>query len=270
MPRKRSEEPCPHSIAGRLEHLIATVFSPGQGPLDAQQIAALTVEAGHPLTSSYISQLRRGSRTNPTIDSLRVLATVFGVPVSYFFPTGGQSSDESMVPMTAAQAEGAASAERSRESAQSGPRVNLSIATKLQELFDRPKNIDGSPYTVEQVSHRCEELGYEVSALYLQDLLDGVRDNPSIKALEGIARTYDEPVSFFFSAGRESGSGQDQAHADYVLREALKDEGMREITRRSSQLDPAGRRLLAAMLREMGEVKITRHDPSPPPGSDPK
>jgi len=260
MPRRRREEPAPLSIAGRLEHLIATTAREGRSRLDSQQIAALTQTAGHPLTSSYISQLRRGSRTNPTIDSLRVLAAIFGVPVSYFFPVHTQSDDPAQTPAEA-------STDRVG-SATGGPQVETSVSAKLEELFSRPQDPAGRPQSTGEVAERCQKLGYDLDAAYLDDLRTGRRDNPSIKALEGIAAAFGEHTSFFFSARPGVQSERDDADADRALTAAMKDQGVRDIALRSAALDPAGRRLLAAMIRELGDVTITRHDPTPPPGQD--
>jgi transcriptional regulator with XRE-family HTH domain len=266
MPRKRREEPPPLSIAGRLENLIASAERMGRGVMDSQHIAALTQELGHPLTSSYIAQLRRGSRTNPTIDSLRVLAAVFGVPISYFFPQDTAPDDQ---PRPLASVETPSSGAGQGSATLGGGSASLaasSLPAKLAELFERSRGIDGRPLDVEEVARRCEISGYEVTACYLTDLLSGVKDNPSIKTLEGIAKAFGVHVSFFFMGPAHLDPDQDAAQADWVLSEAMKDEGVREIARRSSALDPAGRRILAAMLRELSEVKVTRHDPVPPPG----
>ncbi|NAZ84572.1 helix-turn-helix domain-containing protein [Kineococcus indalonis] len=267
MPRRRSEEPSPLSIAGRLERLITTAQRMGRGPMDSQQIATLTQELGHPLTSSYISQLRRGSRTNPTIDSLRTLATVFSVPISYFFPAEAEPDDQLPARPGAGERPGGAGGGAPPPVVHQRSEVTSSVAAKLEELFERSRTPQGTARTVEEVARRCAELGYEVSACYLEDLRNGVRDNPSVKALEGIAKAFGVHVSFFFSAPAEMASEQDAAQADRALEEAMKDEGIREIALRSSELDPAGRRILAAMLRELSDVKITRHEPTPPPSA---
>ncbi len=119
---------------------------------------------------------------------------------------------------------------------------------------------------MEEVARRCQASGYEVAASYLADLRSGLKDNPSIKTLEGIAEAFGVHVSFFFTGPVHANPDQDAAQADWELNEAMKDEGVREIALRSSALDPAGRRILAAMLRELSEVKVTRHEPVPPPG----
>ncbi|WP_380162775.1 helix-turn-helix domain-containing protein [Kineococcus sp. R86509] len=253
------------SIAGRLESLIASVERTGRGALDSQHIAALTHELGHPLTSSYISQLRRGSRTNPTIDSLRVLAAVFGVPVSYFFPHDTAPDDQPW-PTPGAETRPGAGGRPADSSGRSSSLATSLLPAKLAELFERSSVAEGRPLSVEEVAKRCQASGYEVTECYLTDLLNGVKDNPSIRTLEGIAQAFDVHVSFFFMAPTSFDADQDADQSDRVYSEAMKDEAVRDIARRSSELDPAGRRLLAAMLRELSDVKITRNEPTPPPG----
>ncbi|WP_158257347.1 helix-turn-helix domain-containing protein [Kineococcus xinjiangensis] len=233
--------------------------------MDSQQIAALTQKVGHPLTSSYISQLRRGSRTNPTIDSLRALAAVFSVPVSYFFPGEAEPDDQPPFLVGADDRQGGVEGTAPRPAEHRPSEVTSPVAAKLEELFERSRALEGGPRTVEDVARRCAELGYEVSAGYLEDMRSGVRDNPSLKAMEGIAKAFGVHISFFFSAPAGMESEQDVAQADRALHEVMRDEGIREIALRSSELDPAGRRILAAMLRELSDVKITRHEPTPPP-----
>lgn len=256
------------SIAGRLESLIASAERLGRGAMDTQHIAALTQELGHPLTSSYVTQLRRGSRTNPTIDSLRVLAAVFDVPVSYFFPSDTAPDDPTRSPSGAETSSGRAGAgqDLAGHGGRSGSLAASSLPATLAELFERSRDEEGRPLDVDEVARRCQASGCDVTASYLSDLCSGMKDNPSIKTLEGIAAAFGVHVSFFFAGPARVNPDHDAAQADWELSEAMKDEGVREIALRSSALDPAGRRILAAMLRELSEVKVTRHDPVPPPG----
>jgi transcriptional regulator with XRE-family HTH domain len=73
------------SLAERLDHLFETVHPAGRGPYTNREVAnAINANGGPKISATYVWQLRRGERTNPTIDHLRALASFFGVPTSYF------------------------------------------------------------------------------------------------------------------------------------------------------------------------------------------
>lgn len=85
-------------IAERLDHLIATVHEKGRGPYTLREIAeGVNEAAGERIMSvQYLSQLRRGERTEPSYSKLKAVADFFGVDVRYFSddPTGGQTDEQ--------------------------------------------------------------------------------------------------------------------------------------------------------------------------------
>jgi transcriptional regulator with XRE-family HTH domain len=73
------------SLADRLNHLFALhTARPGQ-EYSNEQVAAAIAENGVTISQSYIWQLRKGRKDNPTFKHLQALAGFFRVPVSYFF-----------------------------------------------------------------------------------------------------------------------------------------------------------------------------------------
>lgn len=71
------------SFAERLQYLCQ---NDPRGPLSDNQVAAMLVEAGLPTASNtYVWQLRTGRRDNPTKRQIEGFATLFGVPVKYFY-----------------------------------------------------------------------------------------------------------------------------------------------------------------------------------------
>jgi transcriptional regulator with XRE-family HTH domain len=73
------------SLAERLDHLFETVHPAGRGPYTNREVAnAINANGGPKISATYVWQLRRGERSNPTVDHLRALAGFFGVPTSYF------------------------------------------------------------------------------------------------------------------------------------------------------------------------------------------
>ena len=73
------------SLADKLDHLFETVH-PAKGQYTHEQVAAALRQAGGPtISATYVWQLRKGIRDNPTKHHLEALAGFFGVPPSYFF-----------------------------------------------------------------------------------------------------------------------------------------------------------------------------------------
>lgn len=73
-------------IAGRLDHLFATVHPAGRGPYTLREVAdAINAEAGENIISAaYLSQLRTGQRAEPSHSRLSAIARFFGVDIDYF------------------------------------------------------------------------------------------------------------------------------------------------------------------------------------------
>lgn len=74
------------TLAEKLNHLFATVHPSGRGEFTLDEVAEAINEHGEvSITSAYLSQMRRGQRTNPSKNVLEALAWFFGVSPAYFF-----------------------------------------------------------------------------------------------------------------------------------------------------------------------------------------
>ena len=74
------------SLAEKLERLLQTVRPAGRPPYsNAEVAAALQREGGPTVSATYLWQLRKGLRANPTKAHLEALAHFFGVSPNYFF-----------------------------------------------------------------------------------------------------------------------------------------------------------------------------------------
>lgn len=73
------------SFADKLNHLFATVRPSAGGEYVNEQVAAAISERGVKISQSYIWQLRKSKKDNPTVKHLKALADFFGVPPAYFF-----------------------------------------------------------------------------------------------------------------------------------------------------------------------------------------
>jgi transcriptional regulator with XRE-family HTH domain len=76
----------PRSLADKLDQLFRTIHPPDQAEYTYEEVAqALRKLRGPTISATYVWQLRKGLRDNPTKRHLEALSEFFGVPVAYFF-----------------------------------------------------------------------------------------------------------------------------------------------------------------------------------------
>ncbi|TWP51028.1 helix-turn-helix transcriptional regulator [Lentzea tibetensis] len=73
------------SLADKLNQLFALHTSRSGQEYSNEQVAVAIADTGVTISQSYIWQLRKAKKDNPTFKHLQALAGFFGVPVSYFF-----------------------------------------------------------------------------------------------------------------------------------------------------------------------------------------
>ncbi|MCR3751799.1 helix-turn-helix domain-containing protein [Lentzea californiensis] len=73
-------------LAARVDHLFRTVRSDDGGEYTFEEVAeAIRAKGGPTISATYLWQLRKGVRDNPTKRHVEALAGFFGVPPAYFF-----------------------------------------------------------------------------------------------------------------------------------------------------------------------------------------
>ena len=73
-------------LAARVDHLFRTIKPRGAREYSFEEVAeAIRARGGPTISATYIWQLRRGLRNNPTMKHVEALAGFFGVPPAYFF-----------------------------------------------------------------------------------------------------------------------------------------------------------------------------------------
>jgi hypothetical protein len=72
------------SFAERLDRLFRAVHPAGRGEYSYEEVAAAIRAEGVAISHTYVWQLRKGQRDNPTIRHVEGLAWFFGVQPSYF------------------------------------------------------------------------------------------------------------------------------------------------------------------------------------------
>jgi ESX-1-secreted protein regulator len=74
------------TLADKIDHLLKTVHPAGRGPYTYAEIERELRRLGKAtISGSYLWQLHKGERDNPTKKHLEALASFFGVPPAYFF-----------------------------------------------------------------------------------------------------------------------------------------------------------------------------------------
>ena len=73
------------TLAQRLDHLFDAVRRPDGQEYTNEQVANAVTAKGVAISQSYIWQLRKQKKDNPTLKHLQALADFFGVPPAYFF-----------------------------------------------------------------------------------------------------------------------------------------------------------------------------------------
>ena len=81
-----AEAPRPTALSQKLDFLFRSVHPSERGEYAFEEVAEAVRAGGGPtISATYIWQLRKGIRDNPTKKHLEALATFFGVPPAYFF-----------------------------------------------------------------------------------------------------------------------------------------------------------------------------------------
>ncbi|WP_314175804.1 XRE family transcriptional regulator [Streptomyces winkii] len=74
------------ALATKLDHLFSAVRPADGDEFTYDEVAeAIKAQGGPTISSTYLWQLRKGLRDNPTKRHLEALATFFGIPAAYFF-----------------------------------------------------------------------------------------------------------------------------------------------------------------------------------------
>lgn len=88
-----AEQQEPQSLTERLDRLFRTVHPANRGEYTYEEVASAIREQGTMISHTYIWQLRKGLRDNPTKRHLEALAAFFGVPASYFLDDDTAAAD---------------------------------------------------------------------------------------------------------------------------------------------------------------------------------
>ncbi|MEU5418780.1 helix-turn-helix domain-containing protein [Streptomyces sp. NPDC001407] len=114
------------SLADKLNHLFASVKPRGGQEYSNEHVAEAIRASGVTISQSYIWQLRKDKKQNPTLKHVQALADFFGVPAAYFF-------DDEVTSRVEKQLELLRTAQERREEDVAGKDVKL-MAMRAGEL----------------------------------------------------------------------------------------------------------------------------------------
>lgn len=137
------------------------------------ELAGIIRSHGGEITHTYISQLRKGDKDNPTCRTIEDLASALGVHPACF--VGGRRD--------------------LRADDRPGWRRDA-----LKRLFEALHPPDRGPFSPEEVAAAigCDEHCGSISASYIRELLAGTTENPRLKHILALARYFGVDPAYFF------------------------------------------------------------------------
>lgn len=129
----------PRTLAEKIDHLFGTV-RPAHGEYTHEQVATAIADAGGPtISATYLWQLRKGLRDNPTKHHIEALSSFFGVPAAYFFDEDTSRIDADLALLTAIRNP------RVRHLLSLSDGLDDEVLRPLTEVLTRVRQLEGLP-----------------------------------------------------------------------------------------------------------------------------
>ncbi|HEX5113635.1 MAG TPA: XRE family transcriptional regulator [Pseudonocardiaceae bacterium] len=148
-----------------------------------------------------------------------------------------------------------------------GSSSGMSLADKINRLFDQIRKPNGKPYSSAEVAAWCENrTGESFSRAYMSYLRKGQRTNPTHQHLAALAAFFDVSPAYFFD---DAQSEQISAQIDLAL--ALRRGDIRavalrdlaeELNRTANRMSVSDLQLVTDMVRAIGARKAATDDQS--------
>lgn len=127
------------------------------------------------------------------------------------------------------------------------------LADRLNYLFAAVRPADGDrEYTGREVVAAISAAGTELSASHLSELRRGIKANPTVRVLEGLAQFFQVRVAYLTGDSKV----EREVESELELRRAMRDARVRDIAARAAGLDATQRsalqQLLTQLIRENG------------------
>ena len=148
----------------------------------------------------------------------------------------------------AGTADSASSDEQSPQTKQADPGV---IAERLQYLFENKRKPDGKKYSYREAIRAIEAAGgASISVGYLSQLVTGVRTNPMMDAIQGLAKFFEVPLSYF-----DAHENTEETNEQLKLVAALRHAGVQDVAMRTVGLPPESVKLILGMIDRVRAVE---------------
>lgn len=127
------------TLAAKVNRLFTTVTPRGGGEYTFEEVAeAIRATGGPTISATYLWQLRKGLRDNPTKRHLEALAGFFGVPPAYFFDTAEAERIDAELALLAALRDGPV-----RQIAMRANGLSAKSLEAITEMVDRVRELEG-------------------------------------------------------------------------------------------------------------------------------
>ena len=138
MPAGDTRRP-PPSLATKLDRLFQAVRPGGRGEYSYQEVAdAIRSEGGPTISATYLWQLRKGLRDNPTRNHLAALARFFGVSPAYFFDDDAAEVVDAQLSLLAAMRDASV-----RSVALRAAGLSVESLAAVQVVIDHARRLEG-------------------------------------------------------------------------------------------------------------------------------
>jgi transcriptional regulator with XRE-family HTH domain len=129
------------SLADKLDHLFRTIHPASHGEYSFEEVAgAIRARGGPTISATYVWQLRRGVRDNPTKKHLEALAQFFGVPPAYFFDDEAAARIDAELALLVALRDGSV-----RRIALRAAGLSAESLGTITEMVERVRQLEGLP-----------------------------------------------------------------------------------------------------------------------------
>ena len=139
------------------------------------------------------------------------------------------------------------------------PQGQGTLAERIEYLFQNMYPRNRGPYTMEEVVEGLRARGGPtISYNFLHALRRGTRDNPTKQHLEALASWFGVPVSYFFDDDVST-----RVRSQIKLLAAMRNNAIRDIALRASELTPEGLSALADIIDNVARLqRSARRAPS--------
>lgn len=129
------------TLAEKLDRLFRTMHPRGRGEYTHEEVAdAIRRRSGPTISATYLWQLRRGLRDNPTMKHLEAIADFFGVSPAYFFDDEATARIEAELQLLAALRDSPV-----RHLALRAFGLSPESLAALSEMIERVRQLEGLP-----------------------------------------------------------------------------------------------------------------------------